>query len=229
MQTHRSVLASCRSGRCTSVSSQITSRLARCQLAKVPQQGQRPRTSEGVALALQHRGATSSDTAESALSRPMWKIRDCGSKIAIRFDLMEAPIEVQYELPTSLSHLKDFQQGQCAVRNQPCLANVTLSHMWILGALAWFVGSASIGHKSSKRGGVMCCHQFLHFKRSTGHRLYLQSPISSSEQTGADMLHYRCPPSRLSLTPVNSVKMNEMSQRFTRMALCFRISNAEDE
>lgn len=158
MPTRRSAFACCRSGRCTSVGSQITSRLVRCQLAKVPQQGQREMcegTSEGVALALRHRGATSSDTAESALNRPMWKIRDCGSEIARRFDPMEAPIEVQYELPTSLSVIKDFQQRPCAVRNQPCLANVTLGHMWTLGSLSLICGFCFYRPqiKARERGG----------------------------------------------------------------------------
>lgn len=44
-----------------------------------------------------------------------------------------------------------------------------------------------------KRGGrgFVCCHQFLHFKQTSGHRLYLQSLNSSLMQTGAHMLPLR--------------------------------------
>lgn len=55
----------------------------------------------------------------------------------------------------------------------------------------------------------MCCHPFLHFKQTSGHRLHLRSLISSSDQTGADVRPLQmCPESPVTLTPGNSVQMN---------------------
>lgn len=61
--------------------------------------------------------------------------------------------------------------------------------LWSLGTPVWFVGPGvcSIDHKSrrSMGGFYVLPTLFLHFKQTSGHRLHLQSLISS-DQTGAD-------------------------------------------
>lgn len=63
------------------------------------------------------------------------------------------------------------------------------------GCLSMICGACRATNQGGeKRGdGSVCCHQFLHFKQTSGHRLHLQSLISSSDQTGAD-IHYKFSP-----------------------------------
>lgn len=109
--------------------------------------------------------------------------------------------------------MKCSKQGRCALRDRRCLcmtphcdpgAPVAL----VPGGLSMICGAWGLLYWpqiNEGRGGSVRCHQFLHFKQTSGHRLHLQSLISTSDQTGAERPLQMSPKSP-SWTPVNSVK-----------------------
>ncbi len=127
---------------------------------------------------------------------------------------MAAQTWVQHDLLLFSFHINCFQQGECALWDQRYLSNDTT--LWPLtscgpGPLSVICGVCYIGLKSREEGRSVCCHQFLHFKQTSGHRLHLQTFISSSDQTGAHM------------RPLETSPQNEYHTRFPLFAIKYQL------
>lgn len=209
---------------------QITLKLTRCCAnSQTPQQEQRPRTSEGVVLTPQHRSATSSDTAESALSRPTWKIHGYESQVDITFDQVARQIRLQYYFVICSSHKVNsavcthrsvftVKLLPCVTPNPPCVLGPRVSQQ------AWFVGpgSAVLATNQRWRRRNVCAAINFYTSNKAGVTDYTFSHLSTARSWPVRTpVCYRC----TQRTPANSAQIKITHCLFCRILIIVFYSN----